>query len=187
MKRAYLIHGWGGEPNEGFRPWLTKELEMRGYTVTSPKLPDANTPKMDEQLRFIQTLIQNPDDETVLVGHSLGCNLILRFLDALPPETRVGTTVLVAPAINAIVGLTKDEEAIAAPWLEDTIHIERVKKVGGTMTALFSDNDPHIPLSTVELLKQDYGMSVVIEHNKGHYSESDPVHETPEILAAIIA
>lgn len=30
-KRVYLLHGWGGQPAGGFRPWLKKELEARGH------------------------------------------------------------------------------------------------------------------------------------------------------------
>jgi len=32
-KRVFLIHGWEGSPEEGWRPWLKKELEKRGFKV----------------------------------------------------------------------------------------------------------------------------------------------------------
>jgi len=32
-KRAFLIHGWAGSPDEGWRPWLKTELEKRGFRV----------------------------------------------------------------------------------------------------------------------------------------------------------
>ena len=31
MKRVYIIHGWEGYPEEGWFPWLKKELEDRGF------------------------------------------------------------------------------------------------------------------------------------------------------------
>jgi len=30
MKRVFIIHGWGGNPEEGWLPWLKKELEAKG-------------------------------------------------------------------------------------------------------------------------------------------------------------
>lgn len=185
-KQAYLIHGWGGEPDQGFRPWLKNALEEQGYTVVTPKLPNADRPNVDEQLKFIHELIPTTHAGIVIVGHSLGCNLILRFLATLPEGAVVGTTVLVAPAINEIVGLDANEAIIAAPWLADTIDANKAKRAGGKMTAIFSDNDPYIPPSTLDLLKHHYDMNVIVEHNRGHYSESDPVHEVPEILKAIL-
>lgn len=45
-KRVFLIHGWEGYPEEGWRPWLKKELEQRGFTVIVPAMPDTATPTM---------------------------------------------------------------------------------------------------------------------------------------------
>ena len=30
MKKVFIIHGWEGYPEEGWFPWLKKELESRG-------------------------------------------------------------------------------------------------------------------------------------------------------------
>jgi hypothetical protein len=30
-KRAILVHGWGGSPEEGWRPWLKKEFTKKGW------------------------------------------------------------------------------------------------------------------------------------------------------------
>lgn len=41
MKKAILIHGWEGYPEEGWRPWLKGELEKHGFEVIIPE--EANT------------------------------------------------------------------------------------------------------------------------------------------------
>ena len=38
-RRGFLIHGWEGYPEEGWRPWLKNELEKRGFTVSVPASP----------------------------------------------------------------------------------------------------------------------------------------------------
>ena len=47
-KRVFVIHGWGGYPEEGWKPWLKKELEKRGFTVFVPAMPDTEHPKMND-------------------------------------------------------------------------------------------------------------------------------------------
>ena len=40
QKRVVIIHGWGGYPDEGWRPWLKHELETKGFLVLVPAMPD---------------------------------------------------------------------------------------------------------------------------------------------------
>lgn len=44
-KRVFIVHGWDGYPEEGWFPWLERELEARGFEVHVPALPDASTPR----------------------------------------------------------------------------------------------------------------------------------------------
>ena len=45
-KRVVIIHGFQGEPMHGFRPWLKRELEARGFEVAVPAMPSPNAPKV---------------------------------------------------------------------------------------------------------------------------------------------
>jgi esterase/lipase len=36
MKKVFIIHGWDGYPEEGWFPWLKKELEKKGFSVFVP-------------------------------------------------------------------------------------------------------------------------------------------------------
>lgn len=36
MKRIFIAHGWDGCPEEGWFPWLKKELEIREFEVFVP-------------------------------------------------------------------------------------------------------------------------------------------------------
>ena len=31
MSKVVIVHGWGGTPEEGWFPWLRRELEERGH------------------------------------------------------------------------------------------------------------------------------------------------------------
>jgi len=59
MKRAYIIHGWDGYPEEGWFPWLKKELENKGYHVEIPSMPNSKHPKKRRMDVFLTEFNKN--------------------------------------------------------------------------------------------------------------------------------
>lgn len=186
MKCAYLVHGWGGRPDSGFRPWLKKQLEKEGYEVVVPALPDTGKPLIEKWVPCLQSVIRDPDENTVLVGHSLGGPAVLRYLETLPDGVHVGKTVLVAPVVDAIMGLSPEETAFSKPWFETPIDVEKVRRSAGKMIGFFSDDDHWVPIESGKIFKERYGATTIIEHHMGHYSEESGVSEVPTILKAIL-
>ncbi len=80
--RIVLIHGYNSGPDQNFHPWLANELRERGFEVIAPKIPLEGEVDV---LACIDALIKEVgqlDDETILLGHSLGAVLALRYLEA---------------------------------------------------------------------------------------------------------
>ena len=103
QKRAFIIHGWGSYPEEGWLLWLKKELEKKGFLVAVPSMPDTENPKIDSWVNHLSDIVGEPDVNTYLVGHSIGCQAIMRYLEELDGK-RIGGTVFVAGWFN-LVGL----------------------------------------------------------------------------------
>jgi hypothetical protein len=61
-KRAFIIHGYLGYPEEPWQPWLKVELERRGFEVALPKMPRADHPTISEWIGFIAKLVGQPDE-----------------------------------------------------------------------------------------------------------------------------
>jgi len=95
-KRVFLIHGWEGYPEEGWRPWLKKELEKRGFKVFVPAMPDTKNPHIDKWLPHLIETVGKPSENDYFVGHSLGCITILKLLEGLAENEKVGGVILVA-------------------------------------------------------------------------------------------
>lgn len=77
-----ILHGWKGNSKKGWFPWLKRELEARGHEVVIPDLPIPYIPNVSNQVDFILKQIKF-DENTVLVGHSLGTVVSLRILEKL--------------------------------------------------------------------------------------------------------
>jgi predicted alpha/beta hydrolase family esterase len=179
MKRAFLIHGWEGYPEEGWRPWLKGKLEKIGFQVQSPSMPDTDHPKMDAWLNHLTKTVSTPDQDCYFVGHSLGCITILRYLENLSQGQQIGGAVLVA-GFSDNLGYEEINSFFSRPIQWDIIK-SRCKK----FTALFSDNDPHVPLKHGDIFKEKLGAEVKVMHNMKHFSGDDGISELPEVLEII--
>lgn len=169
MKRAFIVHRWDGSPKTDWYPWLKKELENEGFVVKVPTMPDPGHPEIELWVKTLARTAETPDENCYFIGHSVGCQTILRYLQTV--NTKVAGIVLVAGWLT-LKGLTPQETAIARPWLETPIDYKQIRKIAPKITAVFSDNDPWVPLENVQLFKEKLGAKTVIEKNKGHYTET---------------
>lgn len=182
MKRAFLIHGWGGRPDHGFFPWLGVELERRGYAVSIPEMPGSDTPVLERWVPFVEELVGTPDNDTLVVGHSMGGQAALRFLERLPDGLRVGKVILVAPVIDAIMGMSASEEAVARPWLDRRFDWEKIGRSVDAIVGIFSDDDRWIPIESEALVRVLGGGTTTVLSARGHFSGDEACRDLPEIL-----
>lgn len=187
QKRVFIIHGWDGSPNEPALQWLKASLEKKGLEVVIPEMPDPGTPTISSWVGKLASSIGQPDKETILVGHSIGCQTILRYLESLHPISRVGGVVFIAPWLT-LSNLSKEEQEVARPWIETEIRETDVIKHVDTsqIVAFFSDNDPFVPIENIKLFKDRFGAKTILLNGKGHFTEEDSVSEPPQIFDAIV-
>jgi len=192
-ERAFIIHGYQGYPAEAWQPWLKSELEKRGFLVALPAMPHPNSPTIPEWTAFIANLVGKPDQETVMIGHSLGAQAVLHYLEALGGSGEsVGRTVLIAS--NFPLGMTPqaaDERAgsdtALQPWLISGLDPGKVKIAAGKCTVILSENDPYIPFEEAKAsFVPSLGAEIVAEKGKGHFNEDDKITELPAALAAVL-
>lgn len=179
-KRAFIIHGWKGTPEGAWRPWLKEELEKREFAVSVPAMPAPDTPKMKEWVAHIAKSIGSPDKDTYLVGHSLGCIAILRYLESLNRGVEIGGTVFVGGRTYSL-GRAETETFFETPvnWKNVLSHCKN-------FVAIHSDNDSYVPLKEADIFREKLGAEIIIKHNMGHFTTEDKVFELPCVLHAVL-
>lgn len=188
MKRAIIIHGWDGHPGEGWFPWLKEELENNGFQVTVPAMPHPDVPTIDDWVGALAAAVGTPDTETVLIGHSMGCQTILRYVDGLPEGQRIGGAVLVAGFLR-LKPIIKEEEGVEEifqPWLETPIDMADVRKKIGACVCIFSDDDDYVYHEDAPMFAKNLGAEMLLMHKMGHFSGSNGMTELPEALDAVL-
>jgi len=187
-RRVFIIHGWGGYPEEGCFPWLKQKLEAAGFEVFNPAMPEPLAPKIETWVPFLSQQIGQINEKTFLVGHSVGAQTVLRYIQTLPPNEKLGGVALLAPWTHLTDEAFEDDEdpILAKPWLETPIDWIKIKAHTDNFVAIFSDNDPLVPLSDSEIFEANLGAKIIIEHDQGHFSGSDGITELPSLLNSVL-
>jgi predicted alpha/beta hydrolase family esterase len=181
MKRVFLIHRWSGGPEDDWRPWLQGELKKTGCQVFVPSMPDTETPVIEKWVSHLAKIVGTPDTDTYFIGHSIGCQAILRYLETI--EKLIGGAVFVSGWFN--LKNLEDEETrrVAKPWIETPIDFSKVKHVLPKSTLIISDNDPYDASEENKQKFTELGSKIVVLHNAGHITEDSGYLKLPEALA----
>jgi len=164
------MHGWGGSPKETRFLRLKKELESRDYKVEVPEMPDTEHPKIDAWVSKLREIVGEVDEKTYFVDHSIGCQTIMRYLESLPENVKVGGVIFVAGWVNLILKEIEKEGVmeIAKPWLETPLNWAKITKHTKNFIAIFSDDDQYVPLSDTKIFKEKLGAEIIVLKGKGH-------------------
>lgn len=189
MKRLFVVHGWDGTPKDGWFPWLKRETEKEGFKVFIPQLPEAGSPRIYNWVPALSKAVGVPDKETYFVGHSMGCQTIARYLESLPEGVKVGGAVFVGGFFKHLTGLEddKDVQETDRHWLTAPLDLAKVRTHLPKSAAIFSDDDPWVPLDNQGDFRDKIGSEIVIVHGKGHFSgERDGITELPIVKEKLL-
>ncbi len=133
MKNIIILHGTGETDQSFWFPWLKKELEEKGYSVSIPLLPNPDYPDLANWLPV--ALKENYNEETILLGHSAGGPLQLSVLENI--DVKIKQAILVAGYARP-KGEEKDPEKI----LQNTYDWKKISDNVDDIIFINSDNDP---------------------------------------------
>jgi len=185
--RAILVHGWDGNPENAWFPWMRERLEMKKFVVIAPAMPDPAVPKIEPWIDCLGKSIVRLKKDDMLIGHSIGCQAILRYLQG--EKAKAMGAVLVAPWLHldekTIAEEGDDAQKIAKPWIETPIDWKSARAACSEFVCIFSDNDPYVPLSDAEIFRKKLSSKIIIEKKMGHFDDSAGIRELPCALKAV--
>ncbi len=188
MKRVFIIHGWEGYPEENWFPWLKHELENRGFEAHVPQMPDADSPRIKKWIPAITEVVKTPDENTYFVGHSMGCQAIARYLETLSEGISVGGIVFVAGFFKRLTGLREepDFEEVEKDWMKTPLDLAKVKSHFDRSVAIFSDDDPYVPLDNQDDFRNKLGSKIIVQHKMKHFSSNWGTTELLVVLEELL-
>ncbi len=187
MKRVFIIHRWDGSPNVDWYQSTANSLKEKGFEVTIPQMPSTAEPEIKSWVYKLSKLVGKPDKDTYFIGHSIGCQAIMRYLESLPQKAKVGGCVFVAGWFNLDNLENEEVKSIAKPWIGTPINLHNVKKHLGNLTVILSSNDNYgFVQENSRIFKEKLKAKVIIEKNQGHFTEDDGITQMPIIIDELL-
>lgn len=170
MKSQVLfVHGGGEgahEADEKLAASLGNALGT-GYAVRSPKMPDEDSPEYEAWRDQISRELAVLDGEVVLVGHSLGASILLKYLSEEKMEKPVAGIFLVATPYWGADDWEVDEYALQKDF---------ASKLPGGLPVFFyhGHDDGVVPFDHLALHAEKLPQATVREFDgRGHQFDED--------------
>ena len=180
--RVVIFHGTGGSPNANWLPWLTSELQERGIEVSVPSFPTPEGQSLSNWRKAFAEQVGELSSDMILVGHSMGCGMILRLLEDAAVSVRA--SFLVA-GWTGILNNPQFDPLIESFFTAD-FDWAAVRRGAGRTIMYHGDNDPYVPLRLGEelALKLQAGFSVI--PGGGHLNAAAGFLQFEQLLADIL-
>ncbi|MGH3087451.1 MAG: RBBP9/YdeN family alpha/beta hydrolase [Rubrobacteraceae bacterium] len=98
-KHILFVHGGGEGAHEEDKKMAMSLGDSlgNGYDVHAPKMPDEDNPEYEAWKQKISDELAATDGEAILVGHSLGASILVKYLSEAKVETPLAGIFLIAP------------------------------------------------------------------------------------------
>lgn len=180
MRSVFIFHGTGGNPQGNWFPWLKKELEQKDYQVFVLKFPNPENPSFTAWFDLLQNYKQYIDDQTIMVGHSLGGLFLLRVLE------RLSNPIFAAFFVSAPIGIKPiryyDSDYRFSGF---SFNWQLIKSKAENFSVFHSDNDPYVSLANGKELAKKLGVQLHFIPNAGHLNAESGYTKFDELLQEI--
>jgi len=166
MANIFIIHGAYGSPRENWFPWLKEELGKARHRVFVPVFPTPENQNLDSWLEAFERYKIYLNEQTIMIGHSLGPVFILSILEKL--KRPIKACYFVSGFIGLLGNSTFDE--INKTFADKNFDWEKIKQNCKNFYIYHSDNDPYVHLNKAKELARKLGVEVKEIKGAGHFN-----------------
>lgn len=180
--QVIIFHGTGAAPSANWFPWLQHELEERGIGAAVPAFPTPEHQSWACWRELFYDQFQYLTPGMILVGHSVGCAMILRLLEESHHAVR--RTFLTA----GWTGLLSNPEfdPLIHSFCDGSFDWEQIRAQAGKVMMFHGDDDPYVPLARAQELAHHLGAALEVLAGGGHLNLAAGYNAFPELLEAIL-
>ena len=178
--KVILMHGKDTDPSKKWYPWLSKEMKKLGVKFLAPTLPNPSNPSFDEWIRELEKA--NPDQDTILIGHSRGGVTILRWLERLPLNEKVRKVILIAANSGHLKKIDRTDK-VNGFFTEQGYNFEKIKSHCDNFVILHSRDDEWVSFEAGEENARGLNAKFLRFNDRGHFGKK--INAVPELLNEI--
>src|SRR5687767_7527656 len=120
-RKIFFLHSAGPQQGEEGSAKLIQYIKQNlsaSYQVIAPVMKDPDNPEYENWKKALTGLFRIVDEETIIIGHSLGGSVLLKFLSEEHPLDKIRAIYLVAVPFWGSDGWDVSEFALAQNFAE---------------------------------------------------------------------
>lgn len=176
--KIYVIHGYTASADSNWFPYLKNELESENIEVIILNMPNSQAPKLTEWISHMENSIKEYDENTIFIGHSLGCVTILNYLNKLLSKKIKGLFL-----ISGFIESTPIREL--NEFVKPKLNYDGLKKLTKQKVAISAVNDDIIPFEYSKSMAQKLNTKFTLLKEGKHFIDRDNFIEFPYLVNEI--
>jgi predicted alpha/beta hydrolase family esterase len=173
----YLIHGYTANVNSNWFPSFKEEIENDNTTVIILDMPNSKAPKFDEWLLHLENKIVNYNENTIFIGHSLGCVSILNFLKTKYQKFK-GLFL-----VSGFVEETPIPEL--SEFVQSKLDYSSIQNQTVNRISISAKDDDIIPFEYSKRLAQKLDTQFILLNEGKHFIDRDAIYEFPTLVTEV--
>lgn len=172
--KVFIIHGYTASPEANWFPWLAARLEEQGIEALVLTLPEPHAPVPATWDAYLARSIGEADDNTILVGHSLGCIAALRYLHQQTATHHFGGLLLVSGFDEPLDTLPE-----LTPFVTQPLPLAELRARLHHCALIASGNDTIVPQPYSARLAQRLRAPLHLIEQGGHFLDREGFTKLP--------
>lgn len=166
-----ILHGSYGKPFENWFPWLESQLSDLGIDCVVPTFPTPNYQCYSDWATLLDYYNRKGylNNDTIVIGHSCGSIFAVKYI--IDRNIHLKGIVTVSGYNNFKSG-DSTMDALNETFYRPRNGINRITTLTDLRYSFYSDNDPFIPITTLEEFAHDIDAQMIMVSNAGHFNAS---------------
>ncbi|QXE18516.1 alpha/beta hydrolase [Clostridium sp. 001] len=177
----YVIHGYTSSNQAEWFPWLKEQFKNSPVKIHIPNMPDSDNPHLEPWLKHLRKNVLDIDENTIFIGHSLGCVTALRYI--LEKNIKIKGAILVSGFINENP-MEKQTEGLQE-FVDGPLDIARIKSLVQSRIVITAKDDDIVPTKATQKLAKELDANLMILSSGKHFIARDGYIDFPVLLNEI--
>lgn len=177
----YVIHGYTSSSKSEWFPWLKEQFKNSNVNIYIPNMPNSDDPHLEPWIKHLRKNILNVDENTIFIGHSLGCVTALRYI--IEKNIKIKGAIFVSGFINE--NPMKEQTEGLQEFIEGALDIAKIKSLIPLRTVITAIDDDIVPTKATQKLAKTLDAHLIILKTGKHFIARDGYTDFPVLLNKI--
>ncbi|WP_017213149.1 RBBP9/YdeN family alpha/beta hydrolase [Clostridium beijerinckii] len=177
----YVVHGYTSSSKSEWFPWLKEKFKDSSIKVSVPDMPDSGDPHLEPWINHLHKCIMDIDENTILIGHSLGCITALRYI--LEKNIKIKGAILISGFMNKNP-MDEQTEGLQE-FVDSPLDVARIRSLIPKRIAITAIDDDIVPTEATQKLAEELDANLIILESGKHFIARDGYTKFPVLLSEI--